>query len=33
VLHIGAFDISQNIGFAWHRGAWGTFGIGAGFDL
>jgi hypothetical protein len=33
VLHIGVFDFSQNIGFTWHRGAWATIGVGAGFDL
>jgi len=33
VLHIGAFTFTQAIGFVWHRGAWGTIGIGAHFDL
>jgi hypothetical protein len=33
VLHIGVFDFTQSIGFAWHRGVWGTLAIGAGFDL
>jgi hypothetical protein len=33
VLHIGAFDFTQSIGFVWHRGVWATLAIGAGFDL
>jgi hypothetical protein len=32
-LHVGAFVFTQEIGFTWHRGVWGTLAVGAGFDL
>ncbi len=33
VLHVGAFVFTQNIGFVWNRGAWGTIGVGTHVDL
>ncbi len=33
VLHVGAFDFTQSIGFVWHRGVWATLAIGASFDI